>query len=307
MSGGELDADRIEFSVIIPTRNRPQQLRSALEAIAQTDFPLDALEVIVVADGEGQGLEAVVAEIESPIATRVVEQSQAGPAAARNAGAACSRGRYLAFMDDDCLPTPGWLSALKEALDASPEALVGGRTINVINGNRCSEASQLIQEIVYSHYNGQPDRASFLASNNMALGAADFASLGGFDPSFWFASEDREFCDRWLWDDRPMHYVANAVVRHAHELTLASFCQQHFRYGRGAAKYHRTRADRGSGKFSDHVSFHANLNNWLTPTVEGSVVRQAQTRALLLAWQGANALGFLWERFRQTTRNDGRR
>ncbi len=191
MSTEESVTCRLEFSVIVPTRNRPQKLRSALEAISQTDFPLDAFEVIVVADGEGQGLEAVVAEVESPIATRVVEQPQAGPAAARNAGAACARGRYLAFTDDDCLPTPGWLSALNEALDASPGALVGGRTINAIDGNRCSEASQLIQAIVYSHYNGQPDRASFLASNNMALRAADFASLGGFDPSFWFASEDR--------------------------------------------------------------------------------------------------------------------
>jgi glycosyltransferase involved in cell wall biosynthesis len=290
--------DHLEFSVIVPTRGRPQQLRQALEAIVQTDFPHNSLEVVVVADGEGQGLDVVASNISTDIAMRVIEQVQAGPGAARNTGATAARGRYLAFTDDDCLPTPTWLHALKRALDTSPRALIGGQTINSLEGNACSEASQLIQAIVYRHYNGQPDQAMFLASNNMAVGAEEFASLGGFDQAFRFASEDREFCDRWLWQKRPMRYVENAVVRHAHALTVATFFQQHFRYGTGAARYHRARAGRGSGKLVDHVSFHANLDNWLTPTVTGSPQRQVQIRMCLLLWQVANALGFLWENMR---------
>lgn len=294
------EEDRVEFSVIMPSHGRPQQLRQALKAIARTSFPHDAIEVIVVADGEGQTLDAVAASVATDVEIRVIEQRQAGPGAARNTGAKHARGQYLAFTDDDCLPTAGWLPALKQALDATPEALVGGRTINDLAGNACSEASQVIQDIVYRHYNAQPDQATFLASNNMVVRAEEFASLGGFDQAFQFASEDRELCDRWLWQKRPMRYVEAAVVRHAHELTLTTFCQQHFRYGQGAARYHRTRAARGSGKLSDHVSFHANLSNWLLPRVTGGLRRQVQVRTLLLAWQAANALGFGWERVRQS-------
>lgn len=292
------DGGRIDFSVIVPTHGRPQQLRQALNAITQTNLPHDAVEVIVVADGEGQALDTVAASVSTDIEIRVIEQPQSGPGVGRNTGATNARGRYLAFTDDDCLPTPEWLSALKKALDASPSALVGGRTVNALNGNVCAEASQLIQDIVYRHYNEHPDQATFLASNNMAVRADDFASLGGFDQEFRFASEDRELCDRWLWQKQPMCYVEDAVVRHAHKLTVATFFRQHFRYGKGAARYHRTRAARGSGEFVDHVSFHANLNNWLTPTVVGGPLQQIRIRLLLLVWQGANALGFLWENMR---------
>jgi glycosyltransferase involved in cell wall biosynthesis len=286
----------IDFSVIIPTRNRPKELAQALQAISETTFPPHAWEVIVVADGRGQGLEHIVSEYELRMPIRVIEQDHQGPGAARNAGAACARGRHLAFTDDDCLPTPGWLDDLKEALDRSPGSLVGGRTTNRLSGNVFSETSQLIHQIVYRHYNSDPQRARFLASNNLALRAEDFAEIGGFDPAFRLAAEDREFCDRWLWSGRPMHYEENAEVHHAHALTLRAFCEQHFRYGRGAAKYHRTRSERGSGRLSEHLSFHGDLNNWLTPPVAGGVRRQLQVRALLLVWQVATAAGYFWEK-----------
>ena len=299
MRGGSAPAGKIEFSVIIATRNRPEELAKALRAVSETTLTPNAFEVIVVADGRGQGLERVVSECRLPMPVRVIEQDHQGPGAARNAGAACARGSLLAFTDDDCLPAPGWLEGLKRALDRSPGSLVGGRTTNCLLENVYSETSQLIHQIVYRHYNRDPERAKFLASNNMALQAADFAEIGGFDPAFRLASEDREFCDRWLWSGRPMHYQESAVVRHAHALTLGAFCEQHFRYGRGAAKYHRARAERGSGNLSEHLSFHGDLNNWLTPPVSGGIQRRLQVRALLFIWQAANAAGFFWERLLQ--------
>jgi GT2 family glycosyltransferase len=288
--------DPIEFSVIIPSRNRPRQLGAALRAISETTLPYRFVEVIVVADGRGQGLDSVVAGCKLPAPVELIEQEHQGPGAARNAGATRARGRYLAFTDDDCLPSPGWLNALKQVLDQSPGALVGGLTSNALEDNVFSEASHVIHQIVYRHYNAEPERASFLASNNMALRAEDFAQIGGFDPSFRLAAEDREFCDRWRWDGRPMIYAASALVLHEHDLTLRGFCAQHFRYGRGAARYHQTRARRGSGKFAEHLSFHRRIENWLTPEIPGGIVRQGQIRLLLFVWQTSNAAGFCWER-----------
>jgi glycosyltransferase involved in cell wall biosynthesis len=42
----------------------------------------------------------------------LIEQANAGPATARNAGAQASRGAYVVFTDDDCRPDPGWLGAI---------------------------------------------------------------------------------------------------------------------------------------------------------------------------------------------------
>ena len=41
------------FSVIVPTRDRPDRLVRCLRALAQLDYPGDAFEVVVVDDGSG--------------------------------------------------------------------------------------------------------------------------------------------------------------------------------------------------------------------------------------------------------------
>ncbi len=294
-------APEYEFSVIIPTHGRPLQLSQALAAVTRTTLAPDSYEVVVVADGCGQALDEALAVVPPEVQVALVEQDRDGPGGARNTGAARARGRYLAFTDDDCLPSPEWLETLRRALAAAPGALVGGLTVNALNDNAYSAASQLIHQIVYDHYNRDHERATFLASNNLAVCAERFREIGGFDRSFRIASEDRDFCDRWRLRGWPMRYEPRALVRHAHELSLARFCRQHFRYGRGAAAYHEARAARGSGRISDEFSFHANFRNWaLRPLSEGGLARRLEVAALLLAWQGCNASGYLFERLRRT-------
>jgi glycosyltransferase involved in cell wall biosynthesis len=45
---------------------------------------------------------------------------------ARNAGAKLAQGQYLAFTDDDCAPTPDWLTFLAQGLEGAPQAMIGG-------------------------------------------------------------------------------------------------------------------------------------------------------------------------------------
>ena len=99
-------------SVIVPARDAAATLGGTLDALAAQELD-DDLEVIVVDDGSGDAT-AAIAEAH-PVAT-VVRQARAGPAAARNAGVAASRGALLAFTDADCRPQPGWLAAGSEAL-----------------------------------------------------------------------------------------------------------------------------------------------------------------------------------------------
>ena len=198
---GRVDRDSMQpmiASVIIPTRNRPRAIIACLDAIGRQDCTAHAYEVIVVDDGSDDCLQLDPRRWADRFELRVLRQENAGPAAARQRGVAEARGAILAFTDDDCLPTPGWLATLVAALESFPEAMAGGSTFNGLSADLCAETSQLILEIVYEHFNSGPSGAYFFASNNIAMRRSDYLASGGFDGEFGSpAAEDREFCDRW--------------------------------------------------------------------------------------------------------------
>jgi cellulose synthase/poly-beta-1,6-N-acetylglucosamine synthase-like glycosyltransferase len=279
--------------VIVPTRGRPEQLAECLTALGELDYPGDQLEVVVV-DDDGGGLqrERLRRCLGGRVKLRIAEQRRAGPGAARNAGAELALGDVLAFTDDDCCPHPLWLRRLVNELAADPEAAAGGHTVNALRANPFSIASQLIIDAGYAHHNSDGGRARFLTTNNLVVGAIGFHEVGGFDPSFT-TSEDRDFCDRWVSSGRRMTYVPNAIVRHAHDLSLAAFVRQHFAYGRGAFRFHRAHARRSGGRVEPDISYYAGL-----PSLAFRRQRPAMALAvslLLLVWQVANTAGFCWE------------
>ena len=278
----------VPFSVVVPTYGRPERLARCLAALAhvETDAPF---EVVVVDDGSP--VPASVAAVEQRLDVRLVRQANAGPAAARNAGAQAARYPFLAFTDDDCEPTPAWLARLGAALAARPDALVGGRTVNALARNPFAEASQLLVSFLTDYY-GRPGRVPFFASNNVALSAEGFAALGGFDRAFPLAAgEDRDLCARWHAQGRPSVYVPDAVVRHAHALTPAGFVRQHLHYGRGAYHYHRLRA---SAPVPEPLAFYGRLVAYPLSAPRRSV-RSALHVALLGVAQVANVAGYAAE------------
>jgi cellulose synthase/poly-beta-1,6-N-acetylglucosamine synthase-like glycosyltransferase len=257
-------------SVIVPTRGRPEQLAGCLGGLRELNYPEERLEVIVMDDVEGDG-----------------------PAAMRNRGAERAGGELLAFTDDDCRPERSWLRALAGRWSEDPSAAVGGRTANGLPGNVFASASQTIVELVYAHYNrGTGPR--FFASNNLAVPADGFREVGGFDESFR-TSEDREFCDRWLRHGRRLAFADDAILGHAPRMGLSAFVQRHFRYGRGAFRYHRSRSSNVAESVRRELGFYRSLPAGVRARLANAGPQAPALGALLVAWQLANAAGFAWE------------
>lgn len=226
------------LSVVIPTFNRADRLRACLDALAGQTFR--EFEVVVVDDGSAEPMSTVVEPFTDRLSLHCVRQVNAGPAAARNHGARLARGRFLAFTDDDCRPRPDWLAALAAACEAAPDALIGGRSDNAIEGSVCSGASQDLVSFLYDHALSSPDGFDFFTSNNMACAREAFLRLGGFDESFPLAAgEDREFGLRWKRTGGALKYCEAARVDHHHALNLRGFWRQQSNYGRGAAQLRR--------------------------------------------------------------------
>src|SRR5262245_14342991 len=167
-----------DFSIIIPTYNRPAQLGSCLTALTHLDYARDRFEAIVVDDGSQVPVAPVAESFRRQLDLTILSVPNGGPAAARNHGAARARGLYLAFTDDDCVPDHQWLHALHTRASANAGAMLGGRTLNALPGNLCSALSHLVIEAAYARYNADPDHGQFFASNNLAVPAAPFRELG---------------------------------------------------------------------------------------------------------------------------------
>jgi len=280
------------FTVVIPTHNRPHALRSCLEALVAQRYPRARFEVIVVDDGGGEAVAPVVAEFSDRLRLSLHRQARAGPAAARNQGAMHACGRYIAFIDDDCLAEPNWLAAFESTFCAHPSgALCGGDVANPLTDNIYVEVSELILRVLLERYRPEPGGFYFFRTANLALRRDEFSATGGFDPSFETA-EDREFCDRWLHRGGVLLRVSAATVWHANPLGFRGFLHRHYRYGRGAYRFHRVRRQRGSGRFRwEFLQFYFFVLQACLAS-RRSVVRKV---VLVVLWQVCNTLGFLAE------------
>jgi glycosyltransferase involved in cell wall biosynthesis len=104
-----------ELSVIIPTYNRAAFLVPCVASVRACGVPA---EVVVVDDGSTDDTAERARDLGNIV---YVRQANAGPAPARNTGAAHSRGRFLAFLDSDDSWRPGVVPRLLDALQKQPD------------------------------------------------------------------------------------------------------------------------------------------------------------------------------------------
>jgi glycosyltransferase involved in cell wall biosynthesis len=188
------------IAVVIPARNASATIGRALAAIAAQTHA--AAEVVVVDDGSSDD----TAQVAERAGARVIRQSGAGPAAARNRGAQATETPLLAFTDADCFPEPGWLAAGVGAL---------GRADLVQGAVRPERPPGPFERTLWV------ERASALwESANLFVRRDLFDRLGGFEQ--WIEpaigksfGEDMWFGWRAFRADAALAFEPNAQVEHA--------------------------------------------------------------------------------------------
>jgi glycosyltransferase involved in cell wall biosynthesis len=297
-TGADLDEEHLpSVSVVIASHRGPERVGACLEGLAAQDYPRDRFEVVVVDDGSPVPLAPRVEEFATELRVNAHRQDNAGPAAARNAGAWRATGELVAFTDDDCLPASDWVRRLVEALFAQPGALAGGTVRNLLHHDPYAEATHGLVAFLDERY-GDDSARRFFTSSNIAVSRAEFLAVGGFDETFPVpGGEDRELCERWSAEGRPLARAPHAVVWHAHAMTFRSFVRQHRNYGRGAYQVRRRRTagdDRGISP--EPIGFYLRLiADPFGRLPVGPALRQS---ALLAVTQLATVAGYVAERRR---------
>jgi len=109
------------LSVIIPTRGRSDKLTDLLDALGQMEPATRAtFEVIVVIDGDGE-----IPDRHDPFPLRIITSPHVGAGPARNLGIHDAQGDALLLLNDDVLPSPGFIDAHVEALNAGYPMVLG--------------------------------------------------------------------------------------------------------------------------------------------------------------------------------------
>ena len=201
----------VKVSIIIPCFNRVDRTSECWSALRPTLSA--ASEVIFVNNGSSDGTKSFLDQLRSESSVVVLENSEnAGFAQANDQAAERARGQFLVFLNNDTMPTRGWLEPLLELLARDEKiGIVGSKLIypdgriqhaGVVVRERVAGRSQLVCDHI--HRLSRHDapwvnlERDFQAVTGACMGLRReiFHSLGGFDPAFVNGFEDLDLCFR---------------------------------------------------------------------------------------------------------------
>jgi glycosyltransferase involved in cell wall biosynthesis len=170
-------------SIVIPTKDRHELLLEAVAtALAQT---LEDIEVIVVDDGSAEPV-----QLAPDRRMRLIRHNQAqGNAAARNAGLAVARGRWLTCLDDDDRLLPNHLSTAFAALARTslppPVASLSGVAVISVDG-QVADVRLPPTMARGRHFSLEPlpPGRSYNSKQTLVVETAVLRDIGGWDPAF---------------------------------------------------------------------------------------------------------------------------
>ena len=209
----------LRLTVVIPAYNAAATLPDALTALAAQSLGRDRFDVIVVDDGSTDDVAAVAERL----GATVLRQANAGPAAARNAGAAAAKAcDVLVFTDADCAPAPVFLEQLLAPL-ADPAVSGVQGAYRTRQTSLVARFAQLEFEDRYAYVARRPT-IDLVATYACAYRKTVFDAAGGFDAAFRVAdNEDTELSYRLTAAGRRLVFAPAAVVYHRHPATLARY------------------------------------------------------------------------------------
>jgi glycosyltransferase involved in cell wall biosynthesis len=212
-------------SVVIPTRQRRDAVRRALESLGAQTVPSDAYEVVVSVDGSTDGTGEMLERLDVPFTLQVAAAPARGRAAACNAGLAVARGDVVILLDDDMQAVPEFIERHRaHHLDSTRRCVMGGVPV------RLDERSPLAARHVAARFKAHSDTIArpghvFVPrdfySGNASVRADVLREVGRFDESFGvYGNEDVELGVRLRRAGVELHFDPAAMAHQASEKDL---------------------------------------------------------------------------------------
>ena len=222
----------LQFSLIIPVFNRPNEIDELLNSLTNQTYQ-NNFEVIVIEDGSTVTADTIVAKYSDELNIKYFFKNNSGAGASRNFGMNKALGNFYLIFDSDCLIPPEYLSEVEKALLKNYTDCYGG-------ADAAHESFTTIQKAInYS-------MTSFLTTGgirgrkkavdkfqprsfNMGISKKAFEVTKGF--STMKIGEDIDLTLR-LWKNNfETQFIEKAYVYHKRRATFQQFFKQTFAFG----------------------------------------------------------------------------
>ena len=216
-------------SVVVVNYRRAEDTLVCVEGLHQLDFPSDRLQIIVVDNASNDGSVERIREA-APDVKIVALDENTGFAGGCNRGAAVAGGRYLAFINNDARPDPGWLAAAVTVLDREPSVACVASKVLDWDGETVdfNDAAMAFYGHGFKTGVGTPDIGDdhdhdvlFAHGAAMVVDAEVFRDAGAFDDGYFMFFEDVDLGWRlWLLGYR-VRYVPESLVFHRQHASMS--------------------------------------------------------------------------------------
>lgn len=225
---------KLQFSIIIPVYNRPNEIDELLQSLTNQNYTKD-FEVIVVEDGSKLKAEEIVKKYADNLELGYFYKENTGAGLSRNFGMQKASGNYFVVFDSDCIIPPNYLVEVEKALNENYTDAYGG-------ADTAHDSFTIIQKAInYS-------MTSFLTTGgirgskkavdkfqprsfNFGISKKAFEVTKGF--STMKIGEDIDLTFR-LWENNfKTQIIENAFVYHKRRSTFEQFFKQTFAFGKG--------------------------------------------------------------------------
>jgi glycosyltransferase involved in cell wall biosynthesis len=275
-----------DVSIIIPTRNRADQLSRCLHHVGliRSDRPW---ELVVVDNGSTDDTAELVGKFarSAPFPVRLVQESVAGGARTRNSAAKVARGEILVFIDDDCYVRPDIIEQYRKIFEEPAIGFAGGR---ILLHDRTDYPLTINESEVEVRFPAaRPVPCGIVQGANMAMRRQALLDAGGFDqrmgPATRFPAEDWDVLTRIGIDGWVGGYFPGPTVSHHHGRKRAE------------ARIRIRCYNIGSGAVYLKLLANARTRRMYLPYILRTIAGDMKFRQTKVAAQIYGAMLFLWQ------------
>ena len=242
----------MDLSIIIPNLHSPiinQTIESLLNQKTEYSF-----EIIII----GQDKFNLIQNYKNKNIIFIETEKPTPPGVARNIGVKNSKGKYIFFIDADCIAPPNWINTHMNLQKKSQNQVLIGGGVEFESSNYLG----LVDNVSTFHENMRHIREgkkSLLPSLNISMPKVLWDEVGGFNPRYPFPSgEDAEFTTKLFLQFDCLWFEPEAFVYHKHNRqTLKDLIKHSYRFGKYSIK--------GNKYFQEDLNIPFVLRNkWLT-------------------------------------------